>query len=190
MIVSLEGLVEKRHDNNIVIDVNGVGYGLTISLNDLNNLSQSQKVKFFIYEYIREQAYDLYGFLDIEAKNLFVKLIDVNGVGPKAAMSILNIGTLEQTIQAISSANFNYIQQASGIGKRVAERIIIDLKDKLNISSNLNSQNMINNIAKDNEALQALVAMGYNRKEALDLLSGVDENLPTIDQIRMALKGR
>jgi Holliday junction DNA helicase RuvA len=190
MIVSLEGLVEKKLDNNIVVDVNGVGYGLTISSVDFSNLRQSEKVKFFIYEYIREQSYDLYGFLDPEAKNLFIKLIEVNGVGPKAAMSILNIGTLEQIIQAISSADFNYIQQANGIGKRVAERIIIELKDKLSITSQVNTQNLANFTSQDDEALQALLAMGYNKREALDLLSGVDKNLAPVDKIRMALKGK
>lgn len=189
MIVSLSGLVEKSYDNNITVNVNGVGYGLLVSLIDLNNLESNQEYKFFVYEYIREQSDDLYGFLDLDSKELFVKLINVNGVGPKVAISILSLGSIEKIKQAINQADIDYIQHANGVGKRVAERIIIDLKDKVNLALSNKSNSIINNFYQDDDAVRGLMAMGYNKKEASDLLSSVDKNLSSLDKIKQALRG-
>ena len=188
MIVSLCGLVEKNYDNNIIINVSGVGYGVLISSIDFNKLNFDNEYKFYIYEYIREQSDDLYGFLDLNSKELFVKLINVNGVGPKVAMAILSLGAIEKIQQAIDQAEINYIQQANGVGKKVAERIVIELKDKVNLAKS-NSNFIINNFYEDQDAVRGLMAMGYNKKEAINLLSDVDKNLSSLEKIKQALKG-
>jgi Holliday junction DNA helicase RuvA len=192
MIATLNGVVSEKLIDLVVLDVNGVGYGLLVPADDYSRLSIDQDVKLYIYEHIREQAHDLFGFLSRDTKQLFEKLLEVNGVGPKMALNVLSIGSGEAVKQAIAAGDVAFIQQASGVGKRVAERIVVDLKDKVGlIGVDLQSTGLLQGEAQllNDEAVEALVALGYSLVDANKALQAVDPTLSTEDRVKKALKG-
>lgn len=195
MIAQLTGIVvEKNIENNIILEVNGgVGYELFIVSEDWGQLKQGDLAKFHIYEHIREQSHDLFGFTAIDTKKLFKQLIDVNGVGPKMALNILNTGTGAEVRQAIAGGDLKQIQKANGVGKRVAERVVVELKDKVGLLGvDLNDAGLLRaqHSVPHDEAAEALIALGYSADDAVRALASIDVNLPTEERIRQALKGR
>ena len=189
MIAKLHGIVEDKKTDSIILLVNGVGYEVYASAIDLDSLSVEDSVKLFIYENIREQAHDLFGFLEDSTKKFFEQLITVNGVGPKMAISIMNIGSSKEIQQAIANGNTKYLQSASGVGKRVAERIIVDLKDKIGYSVDSDSVDAIlmSGVSQD-EAHEALVSLGYTSYDATKILSKIDPSLTVEEKIKAALR--
>ena len=192
MIATLSGEVSEKLLDQIVLDVSGVGYGLLVPADDYSRLELKQETKLYVYEHIREQAHDLFGFLRLETKHLFEKLLDVNGVGPKMALNMLSIGSDGALRQAIADGDVAFIQQASGVGKRVAERVVIELKDKVGlIGVDLQSTGLLQAEAKmlADEAVEALVALGYTPVDANKALRTIDPKLPTKTRGTHALKG-
>jgi len=191
MIATLQGTVTEKIGDVLVIEVGGVGYGLFVAHEDFQALEVGQTTKLYIYEHIREQGYDLFGFSKIETKVLFEKLLGVNGVGPRMGINILSIGNPSAVRAAIASGNVKFLQAAQGVGKRVAERVIVDLKDKVGlISSDLSDTGLLMSEAESNkdEAVAALVVLGYSLADAVSMLSKVDRKLPTEERLRLALK--
>jgi Holliday junction DNA helicase RuvA len=191
MIVMLTGLVTEKTLNSVILDVQGVGYGVYVTNEDLGKLNKDQPTILYIYEHIRENSHDLYGFLQIETKQLFERLIEVNGVGPKMALSLLSIGTTDTVRQAIANGNTKLIQAAPGIGKRVAERIVVDLKDKVGlIGIDLKSSGILQSeaAAMQDDAVAALLALGFSIHDALQALQPIDANLPTEQRVTQALR--
>lgn len=192
MIATLNGVVSEKLTTGVVIDVQGVGYGVLVTTEDEGRLVTGEKAKLYVYEYVREQAHDLFGFISKDTQALFELLLDVNGVGPKMALNVLSIGGADHVRQAIASGDVKYIQQASGVGKRVAERIVVELKDKVGlIGVDLESTGLLKaeeSLLKD-EAVEALVALGYSPQDAAAALQPVDPELPTPERIKTALKG-
>ena len=134
MIALLMGKVlEKTADSTIVL-AGGVGYQVLLSAEDHGSLATGQETTLYIYEHIRENTYDLFGFAKKDTKQLFELLLGVNGVGPKMAIGILSVGTADAVRQAIAGGDTKFIQGASGVGKRVAERVVVDLKDKVGLT--------------------------------------------------------
>jgi holliday junction DNA helicase RuvA len=133
MIASLNGVVAEKLPDIVIIDVQGVGYGLFVPTEAYGTLATGQTVKMYIYEHIREQQHDLFGFRTLDSKHLFEQLLSVNGVGPKMALNVMNIGIAGQVRAAIANGDLKFIQQADGVGKRVAERIVVELKDKVGL---------------------------------------------------------
>lgn len=191
MIATLSGVVAEKLAEIIIVDVQGVGYGLLVPLEDYGKLSAGDTVKFYVYEHIRESAHDLFGFTQVDTKKLFEQLLDVNGVGPKMALNILGVGSVEDVRQAIAGGDTKRIQTAPGVGKRVAERVVVDLKDKVGLGSTSATPGLF--LGKEalyqDEAAQALVALGYSPEDATAALSSIDKNLDTEERIRQALKG-
>lgn len=185
MIATLEGTVSENTLEQIVLDVNGVGYGVYVTNEDQGALQAGQKTKLYIYEHIREASHDLFGFMTPATKQLFEQLLSVNGVGPKMALSVLNLGNAGNVSGAIANQDVAYVQQASGVGKRVAERIVLDLKDKVGVAGTFVSAS-----AKQDEATQGLMALGFTLQDAQNALAEVDQNLPTEARIKQALKER
>lgn len=192
MIATLNGVVSEKLADVVVLDVQGVGYGLLVAAEDYGQLTPGEPAKVYVYEHIREQAHDLFGFLTRDSKALFEQLLNVNGVGPKMALNMLSIGSTEVVRRAIASGDVKFIQQANGVGKRVAERVVVDLKDKVGlVGVDLKSTGLLQSeaaIAGD-EAAEALVALGYSPADAGLALKDVDPGLPTADRIKLALKG-
>jgi len=190
MIATLHGTVTEKIADTVVLDVHGVGYGLLTTGEDFGTLAVGQSAKVYIYEHIREQAHDLFGFLSLVTKQLFELLLGVNGVGPKMALSVLSIGREQDVRAAIAGGDIKYIQSASGVGKRVAERIVVDLKDKIGLPSDGSAiiSRLTQVSALNDEALTALVGLGYSQQDAEQMLAQVDTALSVEDRIKFALR--
>jgi Holliday junction DNA helicase RuvA len=189
MIATLEGKISQKIGDLIVIECGGVGYGLFVTFEDFGGLNSGDNIKLFIYEHIRENAHDLFGFRNLETKYLFEQLLSVNGVGPKMALAILSVASSSHVRQAIAAGDIKFISQATGVGKRVAERVVVDLKDKVGLASDKNATDFLTTSADpSDEALQGLVALGYSVQDAAEALKNVDEKLPAAERIKAALK--
>ena len=192
MIAHIEGEVSEKFLNSIIVDVHGVGYEIGLSQIDAETINVGERKKFYTYHAIRENSEDLYGFSSLMAKKIFEMLISVNGVGPKAAMAILSLAKPEEVRNAIANADTAFVSKAAGVGKKSAERVIVDLKDKVGLPTKYGATEAvtIQNQPKNDEALDALMALGFPLKEATDALAKVDRDLPVEERIRLALKQR
>lgn len=188
MIATLTGTVSEKLGELVVLDVQGIGYGLLVPVEDYGKLASGDKTKFYVHEHIRENSHDLFGFTQLDTKRLFELLLEVNGVGPKMALSILSIGSVEDVRQAIAAGDTKFIQAANGVGKRVAERVVVDLKDKVGLTSTADSSALFASNTIQDEATQALVALGYSVQDAQVALAKVDAALGTEERIKQALK--
>jgi Holliday junction DNA helicase RuvA len=189
MIAVLSGRVSEKVGEVIVVDCGGIGYGVLVTFEDFGSLNTGDETKLYIYEHIRETEYSLFGFKNLQTKQLFEQLLSVNGVGPKMALAILSIAGSNQVRQAIAGGDTKFISQANGVGKRVAERVVVDLKDKVGLAADENATDFLTTTANPNdEALQGLVALGYSVQDAAEALKNVDQNLPAADRIKQALK--
>lgn len=191
MIATLNGLVSDKLGGMVVIEISGVGYGVLVPLDDFANLKIGEPAKLYIHEHIREAAHDLYGFTGVETISLFDLLLSVSGVGPKMALSILGLGTSDDVRLAIAEGNLKFIQSAVGVGKRVAERVVVDLKDKVGLAVGDGATTFLQVPVANtgDEAVQALMSLGYSPQDAMQALEGVDKKLETAVRIRQALKG-
>ncbi|MBQ2672729.1 Holliday junction branch migration protein RuvA [Candidatus Saccharibacteria bacterium] len=190
MIAHLKGTVEEKFGNSLILDVHGVGYEIMVSGLDFEACNLKEEKKFYTYHAVRENAEELYGFSTLMAKKVFELLIGVQGIGPKAAMAILSLAEPEEVRNAIANADTAFVCKASGVGKKSAERVIVDLRDKVGIPSRYGATEIktttIN--AEPDEALDALIALGFPLKEATAALEKVDNKLPVEERIRLALK--
>lgn len=192
MIAVLNGIVSEKLGDLVVLDVRGVGYGLLVTTEDHGSLTTGQPAKVYIYEHIREQSHDLFGFCRRETKELFELLLGVNGVGPKMALNVLSIGNTNDVRAAIATGDVKYIQRAAGVGKRVAERIVVDLKDKVGLEGvDLATTGLLQgeNAIRQDEAAEALISLGYSAQDAAVALQRIDPSLSTEERIKLALKG-
>jgi Holliday junction DNA helicase RuvA len=192
MIASLHGVIEKIGEE-VVVEVAGVGYGLLVTGEDFGRLVTGERAKLYVYEHIRENSHDLYGFIGLDTKQLFELLLGVSGVGPKMALSVLSIGTANEVRACIASGDTKAIQRANGVGKRVAERVVVELKDKVGLAGvDLSSTGLLQSDTRllQDEAVEALVALGYSAPDAAAALSTIDAALPLEDRIKQALKYR
>lgn len=191
MIAHIIGKITEKFQNLVIVDVHGVGYELTISAPDAETVNVDSETKFYTHHSVRENGEDLYGFTSLAAKKLFEMLISVNGIGPKAAMSILSLSTPEEVRNAIANDDIAFISKASGVGKKSAERVIVDLRDKVGLPSHYGRSEAYQIKAEKlptDEALDALIALGFPLKEATAALADVDPTLPVEERVRQALK--
>lgn len=190
MIAHIRGKVTEKFGNALIIDVNGVGYEITVPTPDFEATLLEEEKKFFTYHVVRENVEELYGFSSLVAKKIFELLISVQGVGPKAAIAILSLAEAEEVRNAIANADATFISRASGVGKKSAERVIVDLSDKVGAPSRYGATETkyVKKSDEPDEALDALIALGFPLKEATLALEKVDVNLPVEERIRLALK--
>jgi Holliday junction DNA helicase RuvA len=187
MIAHVFGKIVEKFSGSVIVDVGGVGYEVTLPAPDFEKYLPNDVAKIFTYHHIREQNEELFGFSSLAAKKLFELLISVQGVGPKAGVAILSIADSEQVRNAIANGDAAFIGKASGVGKKTAERVIVDLKDKVGLPAtyNIGVQTEINT---SDEALEALMALGFNLNDATLALKNVPNNLSVEDRIKLALK--
>lgn len=192
MIATLSGVVSEKLADVVVLEVGGVGYGLYVTAEDHGRLISGEAVKVFVYEHIREQQHDLFGFLARESKIFFELLLSVSGVGPKMALNMLSIGSAQVVKQAIASGDVKLIQQANGVGRRLAERVVVELKDKVGlVGVDLETTGLLqsdDSLLKD-EVVEALVALGYSPQDAIKSLQNIDPKLTTKERLTQALRG-
>lgn len=178
MYAYINGILEHKDTDSLVVEAGGVGYNIYAGARTLSNLPPSgEKVKVYTYFSVREDAMLLYGFLTREEKSMFEKLISVNGVGPKAGMSILGTMTVADIAIALVTNDAKAFAKAPGVGKRIAERLVLELKEKVG-QDELSSGGLLGDTAQvaqgpSAEAIQALLALGYSSTEAARAISKV-----------------
>ena len=191
MIAHVIGTVAEKFNGSLIVDVNGVGYEVAVALGEFESASLDESIKLYTYHHIREQSQELFGFSTLAAKKLFELLITVQGVGPKAALAILSLGDGENVRNAIANSDSAFIQKATGVGKKTAKRVVVDLSDKVGLPTHYGRKDAPVQAELDtsDEALEALMALGYTLADATKALEGVDVNLPTARRVTEALKG-
>ena len=199
MIAYLDGIIEDITEDNVVVDMNGFGINVRISADTVSRLPGiGEEAKLYTYTCVREDAFLLYGFLSRNDLEIFKKCITVNGIGPKGALAILSVMDADTLRFAILSGDIKAISKAPGIGARTAERLILELKDKLKIDDTMIdreiAQTALNTSVADNaqisEAVEALVSLGYGRTESIKAVKAID-NIETLDSgaiLKAALK--
>lgn len=193
MIYYVSGPVALLEPGLAVIDCAGVGYGCRITAYTASKLKLRENTRLYVTESIREDAYDLYGFESREEQRCFELLTNVNGVGPKAALSILSSGGPQNFTLAVMTGNEKMLTAAPGVGKKIAQRIILELKDKLGGASELDfSAGSVAAAPAANNAVglatAALQELGYGPTEISAALKGVDPNATTEEMVRYALR--
>lgn len=190
MIATLNGVVSEKLHDLVVLDVNGVGYGLQVTAEDFGRLQTGESAKLYIHEHIREQGYDLFGFVQLDTKALFEQLLGVKNVGPKVALAVLDIGNAPGVRGAIAAGDVKLLQSAKGVGKRAAEQIVVELRDKVGLASTDAAEGIVGRpgIGASDEATEALISLGFSPQDAATALKSVDKDLPTEERIKLALK--
>jgi len=191
MIATLTGRVAEKLGAVVVIECAGVGYGVLMTNSDYGNAVNGTELKVYIYENIKEDAHDLFGFMQLETRALFQQLLGVKNVGPKVALGVLDIGNGAAVRQAIASGDVKRLQTAKGVGKRAAEQIVVELRDKVGAIVGNEAEDIVNRggVDQTDEALQALIALGYNDVDAVLALADIEKDLPIEERIKLALKG-
>lgn len=189
MIALLRGEVVEKLERSVILDCSGVGYGVLVTVSDHGLLGLNETARLYIHEHIKEDAHDLYGFVNSNTKTLFEQLLSVKNVGPKVALAVLDIGSVNSIRAAIAEGDVKLLQTAKGVGKRAAEQIIVELRDKMGAPVGDAAENLINRsgISQNDEALQALVALGYTEVDAVAVLQNIDPTLSTEERIKKAL---
>ena len=191
MIAHIEGILESKIPTQVVIDVSGVGYMLNISLNTYDELPSKGKLRLFSHLIVREDAHILYGFSQEEERMMFRELINVSGVGASTALMVLSSMKPSEVILAVDQSDVNAFKSVKGIGLKSAQRIIVDLKGKLDkIESNNDFLSPQGNTYK-NEALSALVVLGIDKKKASNTIDEILKNndVSSVEElIKMTLK--
>ncbi|MBQ7623770.1 MAG: Holliday junction branch migration protein RuvA [Clostridia bacterium] len=191
MYYYIKGKAAILEPNLAVIEAGGVGYAVNTSLNSVSAVKQGEEVLFYTYLYIAEGVMKIYGFKTQSELLCFKQLIGVSGVGPKAAISILSVVTPEKLASCIATADEAPICAASGVGKKLAQRILLDLKDKLDISVSDAGAAFVpaDTDAAFSDAVAALIGLGYTRQQVLKALSGEKtQGLSSEELVRAALK--
>jgi holliday junction DNA helicase RuvA len=185
MIAKLKGKIEYLRDNYAVIDVAGVGYKVYLSAYTFGKVAGMESVDLFIHTYVREDILALYGFLTLDELEMFELLIGISGIGPKAAMGILSIADPKTIRTAILNEDPSILTKVSGVGKKTAERVILELKNKIADMSQADKDQSVT----DSDAIEALTAMGYSVSEARDSLKLVSGDIKDVgDRVKLALK--
>ncbi len=187
MISRITGTVIDKSEKFAVVDVNGVGYKLYCSMDTLAGIELDTLASLHTYLVVREDALDLYGFGSADDQGFFELLISVSGIGPKSALGILNVTSVDSLRQAIGSGDTGYLTKVSGIGRKTAEKIVLELRDKLR--ANVNMKEASPTLRAESDAVEALKALGYSQNEARDALKEVPAEITgTNNRIREALK--
>jgi len=190
MITYLRGKIKYKKNNFLIVDVSGVGYKLYINETLLSELSIDLEYEFFIHQHVREDALDLYGFKNMEDLEMFELLLSVSGVGPKSALGVSAVASSEDLREAISRGDSSILIKVSGIGKKTAERVVLELREKvgtINVSGFDSKQN--GNMSASADEIDALMALGYSLFEARDVLKKIDPKLKDSgERIKAALR--
>jgi len=179
MIDFIKGIIEEVESDHITIMTNGIGF--KVFTPNPYVFKDGETYKVYLYNHIREDEYSLYGFKEKEERELFLKLLNVKGLGPKVAMPILATGSVEGVIDAIDRENILYLQKFPKVGEKLARQIILDLKGKLVTKENTT-------VIINEELIQVLESLGYKKPDINRIIKDVDINLPIEEQIKEALK--
>lgn len=197
MISHIEGILESSDLNSLVVDVNGVGYEITATGSVLRKLpKKGEKIKILTYLNVREDSMQLFGFSSKEEKGLFKQLLSVSGIGPKGAMTILSSFEINRLVIAITKGDVDLLTSAQGVGKKTAQRVIVELKEKIAKAYSVEAQDNMFSASEESpvmkDAVSALMTLGYSAKEAkrsvADSFADLGGKASIEDVIRLSLK--
>ena len=188
MIAHISGKIVEKFAGSVIVDVAGVGYEVIVPANEFERVILGDDIKFYTYHNITDRSQELFGFSSLAAKKLFELLITVQGIGPRAGIAIMSLGETEEVRNAIACEDAKFIQKAAGVGKKSAERVILDLKDKVGMAISKPDGVGVNISLASDEALEALIALGFNLNDATKALEQIPRDLPTEERITLALK--
>lgn len=180
MIALIEGTIELRGDRFLVIQTGGVGYKVYVPPETLRIISPNGVIRLWTHTHVREDSMELYGFLHYAEMDFFETLISVSGVGPKSALGILGVAPIDTLKRAIAAGETVYLTKVSGIGKRMAEKIIVELRDKLGGAGI--TPGTAEGVRDEADSLEALTSMGYSLKDARDALSAVSPEITGMER--------
>jgi Holliday junction DNA helicase RuvA len=183
MIGSIKGQIILKKDRFVLVDVAGVGYKANVSPSDSVFLKKiGDEVFFWTYLHVREDALDLFGFSEYQELEFFQMLLSVSGIGPRSALTILGIATTETLKKAIGTGDISYLTKISGIGKKTAEKIVIELRDKLE------EDNSDGSLQNELDVMEALKSLGYSQSEVREALKKVQIDADTNTKVKEALR--
>lgn len=187
MIAYIKGKILLRGEKYVILETNGIGYKIFAMPETIKNTKKDNEVSFWTHLHVREDAMEIYGFLEYSEVELFEMLINISGIGPKSALGVLSLAPVDTLKRAISSEDTSYLTKVSGIGRKIAEKIVLELKDKM-------GGGKIDNITdpalkEEGDVLQALQSLGYSLREAREALKQVPNNIEGANnRIKEALK--
>lgn len=183
MIASISGQIKSKSGNYVVVEVNGIGYKVFVPLTYFDTLEENQTVSLFTHQHIREDILDLFGFVSEQELSLFEKLLTVSSVGPKSALAIMSIAKAQQLEEAILAEDLDFLTSVSGVGKKTAQRIILELKSKIVDKGDKTIT------GQDREVIEGLVNLGYTVREAQLIVGKIPASVEgTANKLKEALK--
>ena len=189
MIASIKGLVTHIDVKYAIIETGGIGYKVFLTADTIHSLKRDSPTSLWIYMVVRDDAMDLYGFPSKKEKDFFELLISVSSIGPKSALNILSIVTSDTLANAIRSGSTTHLVKVSGIGKKTAEKIVIELRDKIGSFGMSMDSEFAAGLSSDMDALEALKALGYDADESREALKKIDKKIEdTGAKVKAALK--
>lgn len=191
MISYLSGTILNKDDNFLIVEVNSIGYKVVVNEDLFARLSEGQEAQLYVYQYVRENALDLYGFETFEKLNLFELLLSISGIGPKSALNAVYVAPVGEFKEAIARGDPSLLTKVSGVGKKTAERAVLDLSEKIGeipFPSSGEQQGQGGG-ARSSDEIEALTGLGYSRQQAMDALRQVNpETTDSGERIREALR--
>ena len=173
MIGHIEGKILAKDARHVVVDVGGIGYKVFIMASSVAKAKEGERAKFWTHLHVREDAMDLYGFIEKAELKFFENLISVSGIGPKSALGILSLAPTATLLRAISSGDTSYLTKVSGIGRKTAEKIVLELKDKFGKENGV----FKTETEYDSDVLDALLSLGYTQKEAREMVQKIPKEI-------------
>ena len=187
MIARLNGTLIEKSPPQVIVDCNGVGYEVEVPMSTFYNLPEiGNKIQLLIHFVVREDAQLLYGFGSEQEKSTFKQLLKVNGIGAKSALSILSGVSIDDLVEAVSRQEVGMLTRVPGIGKKTAERLLLELKDKFAVTGSTTTTTLPKSASYD--VLNALIALGYNEREASAAVKLLPKEVSVADGIKQALK--
>jgi Holliday junction DNA helicase RuvA len=184
MIATLRGTITEKLPDSLILEVGGVGYELTVTVDDWGAARTGAEAKYYVYEQVREDAFNLFGFSELAGRQLFTQLIGVNGVGPKLAMQILSAAGESRLRQAIASGDPALLKGITGVGPKTAQRVILDLRGKV-------EEGAVGLAPVGDSTYQALVSLGYTPAQATQAVANLpDDVTDEQERIKLALKAK
>lgn len=190
MIATIEGTVSEKLHDSVVVELGGIGYEVVVTVGDWGSVVTGKSSKFYIYEHIREDSHQLFGFQERAAKELFIQLLSVNGVGPKVAMQIMSAASLERLQSAIAVGDLDLFKGVSGVGKKTAERIMVELKGKVSVGDGAILGAQVGGAANSTDAAyQALIGLGYKPTQAAEAVARIPAEVTNEqERVKQALR--
>lgn len=188
MISQITGKIIKISDKSLTVDVSGVGYEINTNALVLEKAKVGELKTFFTFLYVREDIMELFGFQEANELSFFKKLISVSGVGPKSALTIMSLASVSELQQGIRQGDASLLTKVSGIGKKTAERLIVELKNKIDLGDLTDDESGHLGV-NDGQVIDGLVALGYTTREAREAAKLVDKDIDSVkDRVKAALK--